>query len=162
MIDQGQHLRRARARDHLFRFRGVHRHRLFAKDSLPMIERRQGDLEVGGGRSNHAHEIDVITFYQLQPVVSDVFDAKLFRDTLGAFTMPAGDGDDTRALAVKKSGNLRRARKAGADYADAYRLFVSLFNLHVSELIEQRFMFAAGGRRVSLVIFRVNRPQHIA
>jgi hypothetical protein len=48
------------------------------------------------------------------PVGSDVFDTKLFGDTLRAFAVPARNRYHARAFAIEETGNLSSARKAGA------------------------------------------------
>ena len=55
--------------------------------------------------------------------IFDVIDGELARDFFGTLAMRAGNRDDARVLAVSEPGNLRRAREAGADDANANYLF---------------------------------------
>ncbi len=48
-----------------------------------------------------------------------------FRDVGGVFWISAGDCDNARAHAIPKSGNLRRAGKAGADDSNPYGVSIS-------------------------------------
>jgi len=68
---------------------------------------------VGRGWSNNAYQIDIIQGDKVFPIICDVFDAKLCRDTGGAFRVAARDGHDARAFAIAEAGNLRRAGKPG-------------------------------------------------
>jgi hypothetical protein len=84
-----------------------------------MVQGRERDLHVSCGRSNNAYQIDVVPGDQVFPIIGDVVNAKLLRDTLGAFTMAARYCNYARALAVLEAGNLRRASEAGADNSNA-------------------------------------------
>ena len=129
MIYQRQHAGFVRFFRHPFCFQRVHCHRFFAKHGLASLERRQGDFHVGRWRSDHTYEIDVIAFNQLTPVVGDVFNAKFLRDTLCVFAMAAGDRYDSCSLTIAKAGDLRRARKAGADDTNTYRFLFTQVRL---------------------------------
>lgn len=73
-------------------------------------------------RRDDADQIDVVASHEPAPIGFDVLDIELARDSLRMLTMPAGNGDDLRAGAVLKTGNLRRPRKARANdsYSDCF------------------------------------------
>ena len=68
---------------------------------------------------NDADEIDVVASDQRAPVTFDVFNAEFVRDFLSMFATGAGDRHNPHAVASFEAGNLRGARKARADDADA-------------------------------------------
>jgi hypothetical protein len=87
-------------------------------------------------RSNDAYQIDVIPGDKFFPIICDVFDAKLSRDTFGSFTMPARDCNYARALAILESRNLRRPGKAGANNSNTDGFVASHFPLFSSNLVQ--------------------------
>jgi len=68
---------------------------------------------------NDTNQIDIIPSDERAPIIFNVIDAEFARDFFGIFTMGAGNRNDARILAVSEPGNLRRAREARADDADA-------------------------------------------
>src|SRR5947209_374059 len=77
------------------------------------------------GRRHNADEINVRASNDLSPIARNMLDIKLTAYALRVLTMPARNRNDARALASAKARNLRRAREARADDADAYEIFFS-------------------------------------
>src|SRR5947209_3208860 len=77
------------------------------------------------GRRYNADEINVRARYYLTPIARRVLNIKLTRHALRVLTMPARNRNDARSLASAKARNLRRAREACADDADANKIFFS-------------------------------------
>src|SRR5262245_27537087 len=115
MIDQRKHTCGLGLFNHSRRFFGIHGHWLFTKHCFPMFERSEGDVHVSCWRSDNTDEVNVSMRYEFLPVVTDIRDAELFSNGLGAFAMATRDCDNPRAHAIPKPWNLRRAGEAGSD-----------------------------------------------
>ena len=74
---------------------------------------------MGDNRRDDADQIDIIATDERAPIIFNVIDAKFAGNFFSPIAMRAGNRDDPRVLAVLEPGNLRRAREAGADNADA-------------------------------------------
>ena len=121
MIDQGKHTGRVRFLEHARSLAGVQRHRLFAEHSLAMIECCERDFHVSGRRRDDADKIDIVVRYDFLPVISNVFDAKLFCNCFRAFAMTACDRDDPCTHAIAKPWDLSGAGKPCPDNSNTER-----------------------------------------
>lgn len=84
-----------------------------------MIQRSERHLVMSYDGSDDAHQINIIPRYDPLPIVSDVGNLEFARDFFSIRTMGAGNRYDARAIAILKSGDLRCARKSGANYSDS-------------------------------------------
>jgi hypothetical protein len=62
--------------------------------------------------------------HELLPIMSDVFNSKLFCDCFRAFWVPARDRDDLCSHAIAKARDLRGPGKPRPDDSNAYRRFL--------------------------------------
>ena len=119
MIYQRQPAGLTRAFGHASRFFGIHSHWLFAQHRLALRKRGERHFTVREYRRHHTHQIDVIASNQGAPVTFDVGNVKFASDHGGMFAMRTANRHDARVFTVFESGNLRGARKAGPNDANA-------------------------------------------
>ena len=118
VVDQSKHADRSRGQCHLLGLGHIHRHWLFAKNMLAVLECKKGHLLVKVGRSRNTDEIDRIVLDGLAPVVGKMADRKLACGRFGILDRSAGDRNDTRVAGRQKRRYLYRFRKSCSDDPD--------------------------------------------
>jgi len=129
VIDQCEGASFSRTLHHSFRFIRIHGHRLFAKHGLAAMECRQNHLAMVYDRRHDANQVNIVTRHDCAPIALNMGNVEFPRDFFSMFATGAGNRDNLRAFTVLETGNLRRLRKTGADYADSDGFLVRHFLL---------------------------------
>ena len=153
MVYQRERFPFTRAPTHRVSLFRVHRCRLLAQHSFASIERGQSHLQVRDGWRDDADQINVVACDYFAPIVRRIFNIELTRHTLRVLTMPARNRHDARILARAKGRNLRRAREACPDNADANEIFFGQLTPLLSEMMSQVWDVHRSYRAIASVVY---------
>jgi hypothetical protein len=123
VIDQRENRLRLCRGSHLLGFGNIHRHRLFAKNSLAPLECKERHITMHVGRRGYADKIDIVAIDRLSPIGGEVANTKLAGSVLSILPLPARNRYDTRTLTRQKGGDLYPPRKPRPNYRNTYLIF---------------------------------------